>query len=227
MDKLSRRDFFYLTASLSLMYPLRAYAMNSENSDQRFDYPNTLLILKQAFKAEMIAHKNYLGYIGKALAENHPNIAYMFYAFSFSEKVHADNYKRIISKFGGEIKDVIVSIDVRDTKSNLQKAAEKELEKIKYFYPEILQKLESESCEEAIINCMYSWKSHRQHEEKVKELKRYSGLFFGSVASHIEKMDLDFHICNICGSTIDNKPESPCEICNRPMSHYEKVNRPA
>ena len=226
MDKFSRREFFYLSASLSLIFPLHAYAMNGENNKPKNDYPNTILLLKQAFNTEMIAHEHYLGYVEKALAEKYPNISYMFYAFSFSEKIHADNYKNIISKLGGKIEKAVLPIDVLDTKSNLQKAAEKELEKIEKFYPKLLQNLEPESCEEAIINCMYSLKSHRQHEEKAREIKRYSGLFFGSVASHIEEMNLDFHVCKICGSTIDKVPELPCEICNRSVSHYKKINRP-
>ncbi len=225
MDKVSRRNFFYLAVSLPL-FPLHVYAKNGKNDDPKIDYFNTILILNQAFNAEMIAHKSYLGYIEKALVENHPNIAYMFHAFSFSEKIHADNYERIISNLGGKTKEVVVSLDIHDTKSNLKKAAEKELEKIIFFYPELLQKLESESCEEAIMNCMYSWKSHRQHEKKVKEIEKYSGSFFGSVANRIEKMDLDFHVCKICGSTIDVKPIAPCEICNRSLSHYKIVNRP-
>jgi rubrerythrin len=227
MYKLSRRDFFYLSAYLSLLFPLPAYPINEENKGPRVDYPNTILILKNAFKAEMSAYKHYLGYIEKALAEEYPNIAYMFYSFSSSEKIHADNYKRIISKLGDQIKEVLVPIDVSDTKSNLQKAAEKELEKIEKFYPELLTKLKSESCEEAIINCMYSWKSHRQHTKKMKQLQKYSGFFFGKVSSRIEGMNFDFHVCEICGSTIDEEPKSPCELCNRSMSHYKKINRPA
>ena len=150
----------------------------------------------------------------------------MFSAFSISEKIHADNYKRIINGFGGTIEINSVSIDVRDTRSNLKKAAEKELEKIEIFYPELLKRLEPESCEEAIVSCMYSWKSHRQHEAQVREIQKYSGFLFGSVATHIEGMNLDFHVCEICGSTIDEAPKSPCEICNRSESHYKKVNRP-
>lgn len=226
MAKFSRREFMYLFASFFLLFPYRAPALTDEDNYPIISYHDTILVLRQAFKFEMIAHKHYLAYAKKALAEKYPNIAYMFYAFNFSEKIHADNYKRIISELGSEIKNIIVSIDVRDTKSNLLKAAEKEIEKIEKTYPELLKKLESESCEEAIINCMYSWKSHQQHESKINEIQKYSGMFFGSVSKKIEAMNLNFHVCNVCGSTIDEAPQSPCEICNRPMSHYFKVDRP-
>ncbi len=226
MDNFSRREFIYLSASSFLLFPLRAYATNEEQNHPKIDCPKTILVLKKAFKSEMTAHKHYLGYVEKALAEKFPNIAYMFHAFSISEKIHADNYERIINKLGSKTNCIIPLIDVRDTKSNLITATENELKKIKITYPNFLNKLETEECEEAIINCMYSWKSHRQHEEKIKEVKKYSGMFFGSVARKIEGMDLDFHVCEICGSTIDEEPHSPCDICNRSMSHYKKVNRP-
>jgi rubrerythrin len=223
MTKFSRRELLYLSASLSLAVPFRALALNVDKNDPSPGYPNTISILTRAFKFEMIAHRHYIAFVKKALAEKYPNIAYMFQAFSVSEKIHADNYKRIISELGSDVNNGLMAIDVRDTKSNLVNAAEKELEKIKKTYPAFVKNLESESYEDAIINCMYSWKSHRQHEKKVREILKYSGIFFGSVARRIEGLSLDFHVCDICGATIDKAPDTPCDICNRSLSHYKKV----
>lgn len=164
----------------------------------------------------MIAYKHYIGYTEKALSEKYPNIAYLFYSFSFSEKIHADNYKRILATLGCETKPI----------SNLQKAAQNEMKKIKITYPDFIRELETESCEEAIVNCMYSWKSHQQHEKEVKQIKKYSGMFFGSVSGKIEGLDPDFHVCKVCGSTIDKAPDFPCVICNKPKSNYQKIERP-
>ena len=226
MNKISKREFLCLSGLLSLLFPLWTHAANEGSNARRPNYPNTILALKKSFKAEMMAHKHYLGYVKKALEEEYPNIAYLFYAFSLSEKIHADNYKRIINELGGAVENISAAMDISDTRSNLKRAAEKELHKIKTFYPEALKILETESCEQAIVSCMYSLKSHRQHKEKVKEIKKYSGLFFGSVARRIEGVHFDFHICRICGSTIDKKPESPCEICNRSVGNYKKIHRP-
>lgn len=181
-----------------------------------------MLVLEQTLRSEITAHKNYTGYVQKALKEKYPNIAYMFHAFSFSEKAHADNYDRIINTLGGTVNSIPVLMDVGDTRSNLAKSAGNELEKIKTVYPDFLKKLEPEKCEEAIINCMYSWKSHRQHEETVRRIKKYSKNFFGSVAKEIEGRTLDFYVCEMCGSTIDKMPDSPCDICNKSMSRYRK-----
>ena len=226
MDKFSRREFMFFSALLPLLIPLPARALVVEKNYGKIVYPNTLLILKQAFTCEMIAHKHYLKYVEKAMAEKYPNIAYMFQAFSVSEKIHADNYQRIIKNLGSAIHDTLMVIDVHDTKTNLIAAAKNELEKIEITYPEFLKTIETEECEDAIINCMYSWKSHRQHEAEVKKIQKYSGSFFGSVAKKIEGGTIDFYICEICGSTIDAEPDSPCDICNRSLSHYRKINRP-
>ena len=118
-------------------------------------------------------------------------------------------------------------ITVSDTKANLRSAAEKELIKIEKTYPDFLSKLKDESHDQAVINCMYSWKSHQQHKEEITRIRRYCRVFFGSVAKEIEGLKLDFHVCEICGSTIDEPPKAPCTICNYPLSHYKKVMRPA
>jgi rubrerythrin len=120
----------------------------------------------------------------------------------------------------------IIPISIADTKANLNIAALKEMEKIYKFYPEIFKKLSSESHDQAVINCIYSWKSHQQHEKVIKKIKKYSGLFFNPLAKKIERMQPNYYVCKICGSTIDEEPQTPCVICNHPMSHYEKLNRP-
>jgi len=226
MDKFSRRKFLFFSASFSLLFPLRGFAQAVLNNSPILGYPDTLSVLKKAFHSEMIAHKHYLKFVDKAMTESYPNIAYLFHSFSFSEKIHADNYNRIINKLGSKINTIPLLINVRDTKSNLTTAAHKEMEKIQTTYPAFLKKLATEEYEEAITHCMYSWKSHRQHEKKIKTIQKYTKFYFGSVAKKIEGLSLDFHVCEICGSTIDEEPNSPCDICNKSMSHYQKINRP-
>lgn len=226
MTEISRRHFLYLSAVSPFILQISALATQSEGNKSNIIYPRTVAVLQEAFKTEMIAYKHYIRYTSKALSEEYPNIAYLFYSFSYSEKIHADNYERILATLGHEAKPVQIEINVRDTKSNLRQAAQNELKKIQTTYPDFILDLETESWEEAIVNCMYSWKSHKQHEEKVKEIRKYSGWFFGSVSRKIEGLNLDFHVCRVCGSTIDKVPHSPCAICNRSKSNYQRIERP-
>lgn len=226
MLHMPRRKFIALLATLAATVPFQALAKFHEKNTKPGDYPGTILILSQAFRYETIAHQSYVRYVKKALLEKYPNIAYMFHAFSFSEEIHAINFQRILAELGSTTQSIAEAIEIGNTKANLRISAKNELQKIENIYPAFLQKLETESCDDAIINCMYSWKSHRQHEKKVKEILRFSGLFFGSVANRIEGLNLDFHVCEICGSTIDKEPKSPCEICNMSKSHYKKIAKP-
>lgn len=228
MNEISRRHFLTLSALLPFLVRRSALAVHTEGDRPSVvTFPRTKAVLQQSFRVEMIAYRHYLEYTSKALEEKYPNIAYLFYSFSFSEKIHADNYKRILTAVGCETEPAPISIEVHDTKSNLRKAAQNELMKIQKIYPDFLRELETESCEEAIVGCMYSWKSHQQHEEAVAQIGRYSGMFFSSVSGKIEGMDLDFHVCRVCGSTINKVPDLPCAICNRPKSNYQRIMRPA
>ena len=92
---------------------------------------------------------------------------------------------------------------------------------------DFLAKLKPESHDQAIAACMYSWKSHKQHQAQITEIKKYSKLFFGPVAREIEESDFDFHVCQNCGSTMDEAPVSSCVICHKPPPTYKKISRPA
>lgn len=228
MDTISRRKFLAILSSLSLSYPLSVVAASHKNNQEASgEFPITKAVLKIAYEAEKRAHENYVGYSQKAVQEKYPNIAYLFTAFAFSEKIHADNYKRILASMSTETQESKVEVIILDTKANLMKAAEAELIKIQKTYPDLLVKLKTESHDQAVISCMYSWKSHQQHQLKINEIHKYSQYFFDRVAQKIEGLKFDFHICEICGSTIDEAPQTPCNICNMPATYYDKVIRPA
>lgn len=237
MKMISRRQLLYFSALLSLCFPMGSLklfaAADDKNNDRR--YPLTIDILKEACWAEIIANKHYDGYCRRALSDNYPNIAYLFLALSVSEKIHAANYRRLIVSLGSTMEEKKIPVSIAGTKANLNVAAIKELEKINEFYPEIFQKLSSESIlqelssdshDQAVINCMYSWKSHQQHEKIITDIKKYSGIFFKPMARKIERMSPNYYVCEICGSTVDEKPATPCEICNHPLFHYKKLERP-
>lgn len=211
------------------MYPVLEAASSTKEDylEKKDNFPLTIKVLKDAYLSEMIAHKHYIAYAQKAIDENYHNIAYLFTSFAVSEKIHADNFERILTALHAVIKDRQFKLSVSGTKANIRRAAKNELEKIKMTYPKFLNTLKEESHDQAIINSMYAWKSHRQHEELINKLKKYSGIFFGRVAKKIEGMELDFHVCMNCGSTINEIPESTCVICNYPVSYYRRIERPA
>lgn len=123
-------------------------------------------------------------------------------------------------------KEASGNVSILTTKENLYNASLKEITKIEIIYPGFLEQLRPESHEEAITSCMYSWKSHRQHEKNIRDIRKYTNSFFGFVSKRIEGLDYEYHVCEICGSTITERPKTPCEICNLPLYHYKKIIRP-
>jgi rubrerythrin len=224
MSEISRRQFLYLSAVSTLIFPVSALAAHNKAD---IVYTRTIAVLREAYKSEMTSHKNYIGFASRALSEKYPNIAYLFYSFSCSEKIHADNYKRILAILGHKERPFQMEPEVRDTKANLQKAAAGELLKIETTYPNFIKELEPEACQDAIVHCAYSWKSHKQHDKKVKEIDKYTEIFFGSVSKKIEGLNLDFYICGVCGSTLDKAPASSCVICEKTGANYRQIERPA
>jgi rubrerythrin len=189
-------------------------------------FPVTVEVLREGYQAEISASRRYRKYCRHALSEEFPNIAYTFAALAVSEEIHANNYSKILNDLGTFIQEEKSSISISNTKENLKDAAHREMEKINTTYPGFLKRLSVESYDKAIVNCMYSLKSHRQHEKEIRLIAKYAGVFFGAVSHEIEKRDLDFHVCKICGSTLDVRPNMPCEICNYPLSYYEKIPKP-
>ena len=229
MKKISRRKFLNIFAFLSFSYPFAAARASTQKSSRETDsgFPITVAVLKSAYKEEMIASENYVLFSRKAVEEKFPNIAYLFTAFAASEKIHAQNYRRILAALATQLEEPVINIQTFDTRKNLIDASEGELKKIRETYPYFFAKLKKESHDQAVINCMYSWKSHQQHQEKISEIRKYSEDFFLLVAKRIEELKLDFHVCEICGSTIDEAPAAPCDVCNYPDFHYRKVIKPS
>jgi rubrerythrin len=224
---LSRRNFLLLASFWAAAYPSRytLAGLLQEHSSPKVRFSRTIDILKDAYASEMRASKHYIGFCEKAMEENYSNIAYLFFAFARSEKIHAENYEKILAKLESQTDETSLNLLILDTRTNLHNAAQNELVKIYETYPRFLQSLKHEMHDKAVISCMYAWKSHKQHEQKLEEIQKYSKNFFSSVAEELEVHNMDLHVCEICGSTIDKVPKIACDICNYPAYYYQKKIR--
>ena len=229
MLKISRRKFLNMFAFVSFSYPFATVMASSKENkpETQGGFPITVAVLKAAYEEEKFASEYYIRCSRKAIEEEFPNIAYLFTAFAASENIHAQNYKRILAALDTQLEEPDLEIQILNTRLNLINASEGELKKIRETYPDFFVRLKKESHDPAILNCMYSWKSHQQHKEKISEIRKYSEDFFSLVAKRIEELKLDFHVCEICGSTIDEAPTGPCDVCNYADFHYQKVKQPS
>lgn len=225
---ITRRHFLWMSLLLSLGYTFpRSGWSQAGKGFKKNSYPQTLAILQDTYAAELKASRHYTAYCKKALDEKYFNIAYLFKAFSISESIHSQNFKRLIRSLNHEVILPEIPILVHRTQKNLSTASRNELLKIKQYYPEVILALSVESHDLALLHCNYSLKSHQQHEVMIKEIKKYSGFWFKMLAKKIENMNPNYFICDICGSTVDELPDIPCPICNYPVSHYQQVQKPS
>lgn len=189
-------------------------------------YSETISGLQKAYMSEIQAHRNYMTYAQKAKSENYPNIAHLFVSFAASESVHANNMKRILSDLGMDVKETPgVEVKVSSTKTNLKNALDFELKDIDERYPEILEQIKPEKHDGAMRNVVYAWESEKQHRDLIQKMQSGTGIFFGVLAKRIEATDVQYFVCQKCGSTVVEFQKDACSICKSPASNYKGVER--
>ena len=189
------------------------------------DYPETITALKDGFLAETGAHRRYVLFGRLARENGYQGIAYLYTSLASSEKIHAENYLRVLGDMGITLETPPEKpIPIGDTKENLIYAAERELNSINNTYPKILEKIKAEGHAEAIKIVEYSWASHKQHLDIINKIRRWSPGFFETVARKIDEKTDRYYVCEVCGSTVTETPQDACPICQPPVTSYRLIS---
>jgi rubrerythrin len=53
-------------------------------------------------------------------------------------------------------------------------------------------------------------------------MKSALGFFFGKIVDKLKEAK-DYHVCQRCGATFFKLPETPCIICESPVSMYKQI----
>lgn len=154
----------------------------------------TKLNLEAAFAGESQAHMKYSIFAEKAEKEGFPEVARLFTAIAYAEKVHATNHLRALGK-------------INSTLENLQAAAGGENYEVEEMYPafDTVAKLQNEKT--AKRSFFYAIEA-----EKIHEL-----MYNDAQTSVAEKKDIpsgNVYVCPVCGHTHIG-PEAPdkCPVC--------------
>jgi hypothetical protein len=75
--------------------------------------------IQSAYKGELTATAKYKAYSDKAELEKYHLIALLYKAVSFSENIHANNYKAVLSELGITVPTITPDYKVNTTKENL------------------------------------------------------------------------------------------------------------
>jgi len=142
------------------------------------NYRETISVLQELYKAEIIASKTYSGFAKKAEEEKYYSVSRLFSALSGSESVHATNFKNILNDLGVEPKTFPnPDIKIADTKTNLKWALKVELSEIDTNYPMLIKKIKPEGNKRALEDITYAWESEMQHRDLIKKMKSALGFF--------------------------------------------------
>ena len=162
----------------------------------------TKVNLKAAFAGESQAHMKYAIFADKAEREGYPEIARLFRAISYAERVHATNHLRELNGIG-------------DTATNLKVAASGENYENTEMYPafDTVAKLQKEKG--AIRSFYYALEAEKIHEVMYDDARE-------SVIAGNDIETAPVFVCPVCGHTAIGEAPDKCPICGLPKDKYRQ-----
>lgn len=159
--------------------------------------------LKDAFSGESQANRRYLAFANQAEKEGFPEIARLFRVAAESETFHALNH---LKTMGG----------ISTTEENLVEAMSGERHEAVKMYPEFIEKADSEDAKKASRSFSWALAAEKVHES----------LYAEALEAMKAGRDLDrreFHLCPVCGYTMEGEVPDRCPICNAPKERFMKL----
>ncbi len=159
--------------------------------------------IKDALAGESQAYFKYLVYSEVAQKEGYENIAKLFRAIAYAEKVHAGNHARLLGL-------------INKTGENLQAAIDGEDFEVEEMYPayKAIAELQDEKGSMRMIH--YALEAEKIHHKLYQEAKE--------AADNEQDIDVDeIYICPVCGYThmgVD-LPDN-CPVCNVPAARFKQ-----
>lgn len=149
--------------------------------------------LESAFAGESMAHMKYSIFADKAREEGFNNVARLFEAIAFAERVHAANHLRVLGGIG-------------QSTNNLQTAIDGETFEVEEMYPAYRVVAESQEEKGAIVSMTYALEAEKIHAAMYTEAKQ-------AVEAGKDIEPRDIFICSVCGYTGYGEPPDVCPVC--------------
>jgi rubrerythrin len=158
--------------------------------------------LKDAFAGESQANRKYLAFSKKAEQEGYKRAAKLFRAAAAAETVHAHNHLR---ELGG----------VRSTRENLLEAINGESYEFQNMYPRMMSDARAEGRDGALKSFHYA-----------NEVEKIHAALYKKILDSLEQdkgKDTDFHVCQVCGYTVEGEAPDECPVCKSKKQAFMKV----
>ncbi len=156
--------------------------------------------LKSAFAGESQAHMRYLLFADVADSEGRPNLARMFRAIAFAERVHATNHLRELGGIG-------------DSAGNLAVAIQGESFEVGEMYPAYHAVAELQDERGAMRSTHYALEAEKIHAEMYERAKE-------SIRGGEDITLGVVHICSVCGYTGEGGAPDSCPVCRAPKEEF-------
>lgn len=172
--------------------------------------------LHSAYGGESLAHMRYLTWSDVAEKEGFKNIAKLFIAIAYAERVHAENHFKEIN---GPTSDYTVTaggvFGLNNTVENLQGAIDGELHEIEQMYPVYLKAAEFQGEKGAMRSFRFALEAEKIHAEMFKQAQ--------DLAREGKDLDIEaVYVCPICGHTIFDEAPDKCPVCGAKKELYKK-----
>jgi len=156
--------------------------------------------LEAAFAGESQAHMKYSAFAEKAEREGYKEVARLFKAIAYAEKVHAVNHLRALGK-------------INTTSENLQEAIGGENFEVNEMYPafDAVAKMQGEKAAERSIH--YAIEAEKIHEVMYGDAKK-------SVEDKKDIPEAHVYVCPVCGHTIIGDAPDECPVCGLKKEKY-------
>jgi rubrerythrin len=158
--------------------------------------------LGDAFAGEAMAHMKYIIYSDIAIKEGYSNIARLFKAIAYAERVHAGNHARLLGYLG-------------NTGENLQFGINGESFEIEEMYPVYKNMASFQGEKAAEVSHGYALEAEKIHEEMYRESKN-------EVTEGNDINLEEIYVCPVCGYTHEGVPPEKCPVCNASSKIFKK-----
>jgi len=149
--------------------------------------------LKAAFAGESQAHMKYLAFADQAESKGKTEIARLFRAIAYAERVHATNHLRTL----GGIGDVV---------DNLDAAIGGETFEVHEMYPAYV----------AVAELQEEKAAQRSADWALQAEKVHAGMYTKAKEAALGGEDVTLgqvYVCSVCGWTGEGEPPDKCPLC--------------
>jgi len=158
--------------------------------------------LKSAFAGESQAHLKYIVFSEKAEKEGLKNVARLFKAISFAEKIHAGVHLR---NLGG----------IKSTAENLDTAIAGETFEVEEMYPAYKAVAELQNEKTALRGIDWALGTEIEHNNLYQNAKEV-------VATGKDIEEKDIYVCELCGFTVAGEAPDECPLCKAKKDKFKK-----